>query len=215
MQVCNLFVSGALAEVVLDNEQTRSTLALFWACRMTSFTLLRLCVQNCWIVRVWVELVPPNWVWWIGEVVVCGVGPVETDWALVCLMVSRPPLRSPADNAKGHDGRLKYDPSLVVPLARLHTIAHRIAVITEEIVLQRTLAGPPDTAHLKAWLISCRLAVNNRLEADGLIAERNQARREVADLQAWLGSKRYKGAFRMDGARTQAESERRLEEVRD
>jgi hypothetical protein len=86
--MCNLFLTGALADVILETAQNRSTLERFWSCQVTSFTLLRLCVKTLWIDRVWVELVPPGWIDWIGEVVVCQVGPTDRDWALVCLMVS-------------------------------------------------------------------------------------------------------------------------------
>lgn len=114
---------------------------------------------------------------------------------------------------QGHDGRLKYDPSLQIPLARLHSVVHRIAVITEEMVHQKTVSEPPTPAILKLWLIDLRKEVIARLGAEGLIAERNQARKDVAELQRWLGRNRYKDSFLLDQARSQAEEEGRLEEV--
>lgn len=89
----------------------------------------------------------------------------------------------------------------------MHTIAHRIAVRTEEIILLRTLSNPPDSDDIKVWLLQCRTEIQAHLTAEGLIAERDAAREEVTKLQGWLGSNRWKKGFNVEQARREAEDE--------
>lgn len=153
----------------------------------------------------WSALIPSRWINWIGVLVVCPTGPDATsDWALVCILVRCNLALSQCLLSKGHDGRIKYDPSIAEELTRLAMVSQRIAVVAEEYILDRLVSQPVQDGMIKPWLIETLAELETHLQELGLDVKLENAREAVKSMQAWLGSKRQTGAY--DRMRAEAEA---------
>lgn len=137
-------------------------------------------LESKWKKKPWKELFPPNWVAWIGRVLISKLA--HGKFALVVLA------RDP--------GRVKYDRAIELLLLRLQPMATELWQITSQVGVEFVQAnGRPTTlAHFQAMRkeVLCR--------ADSILTELETARDDLKVKQEWLGRRRAAGAARRQDA---------------
>ena len=148
--------------------------------------LLTSCVSPDCLTTVWTELIPDDWVDWIGGVVICAFGPdAETDIAIVCLMVSKTGRRQLT--IQSDPGRIKYDPALEKPLAKLCILSELVVEVIETTLLDHQADMPLPGSSRRQFLLAMLKEVKTRMVRTGLDARVKEARNELRSLQHWLG----------------------------
>lgn len=164
-KISSLFVSGALRHAWSGMEGCQRLLATFTASNLES------ALSKTFAVAKWQELPLPNWIDYIGAVVVNQAGPASHHYRVAVLM-------------RNH-GSLKYRPQLYVALDRLIEATH-LKLLLAEIVVNNTVY-PEDASGTRDLCLYIKEQTERLSNDIGLEATLEHLRNSVRDLESLLG----------------------------